>query len=59
MAVSCVLGLTVCMSTVSRSGEGLASISVVARVGVGVVVGFGVVPVAAVVGVGGRQRVVL
>lgn len=43
----------------SSGGEGLTSVSVVAGVGVGVVVGFGVVPVAAVVGVGGRQRVVL
>lgn len=39
--------------------EGLTRVAVVARVGVGVVVWFGVVPVAAVVGVGGRQRVVL
>lgn len=41
------------------AGEGLPRVAVVARVGVGVVVGFGVVPVAAVVGVGGRERVVL
>lgn len=44
---------------VRASGEGLPRVTVVARVGVGVIVGFGVVPVAAVVGVGGRQRVVL
>lgn len=39
--------------------EGLSCVAVVACVRVGVVVGLGVVPVAAVVGVGGRQRVVL
>lgn len=47
------------MCTMSSGGEGLASVSVVARVGVGVVVGLGVVPVAAVVCVGGCQRVIL
>lgn len=59
VAVSCVLGLCVSGCTVGRGGEGLACVSVVASVGVGVVVGFGVVPVAAVVGVGGCQCVVL
>lgn len=44
---------------VGSAREGLTRVAVVARVGVGVVVWFGVVPVAAVVGVGGRQRVVL
>lgn len=43
----------------SSSGEGLPSVSVVACIGVGVIIGFGVVPVAAVVGVGRRQRVIL
>lgn len=48
------------VSVRSVSGaEGLPRVAVVARVGAGVVVGFGVLPVAAVVGVGGRQRVVL
>lgn len=42
-----------------RRAEGLPRVAVVARVGAAVVGGFGVVPVAAVVGVGGRQRVVL
>lgn len=59
MAVSCVLGLRVSVSAVGSGGEGLARVSVVAGVGVGVIVGFGVVPVAAVVRVGGCQRVVL
>lgn len=40
-------------------GEGLASVPVVVDVGVGVVAGFRVVPVAAVVSVCGCQRVVL
>lgn len=44
---------------VRAAGEGLPRVAVVARVGVGVVVGFGIVPVAAVVGVGGCQRVIL
>lgn len=59
VTVSCVLGLTVSVRAMGSSGEGLASVSIVACVGVGVIVGFGVVPVAAVVGVGRRQRVVL
>lgn len=59
VAVSCVLGLSVSMCTMSSRGEGLASVPVVACVRVGIIVGFGVVPVSAVVGVGGRQRVVL
>lgn len=59
VTVSCVLGLRVPVSAVGGGGEGLTRVSVVAGVGVGVVVGFGVVPVAAVVRVGGRERVVL
>lgn len=59
VAMSRVLGLSVSVCAMGRGGEGLARVAIVARVGVGVIVGFGVVPVAAVVGVGGRQRVVL
>lgn len=59
VAMSCVLGLSVSVCAMGSGGEGLARVPIVARVGVGVIVGFGVVPVAAVVGVGGRQRVVL
>ncbi len=51
--------MPVSVGAVSGGREGLASISVVACVGVGVIVGFGVVPVAAVVGVGRRQRIIL
>lgn len=46
------------VGTVSSSREGLPSVSVVASVGVGIIVGFGVVPVAAVVSVGRREGVI-
>lgn len=58
MTVTGILGLSVC-TTMSSGGEALASVSIVACIGVGVIVGFGIVPVAAVVGVGRRKRVVL
>lgn len=58
-AVSCVLGLPVSVWAVGGIGEGLTGVSVTSRVGVGIIVRFGVMPVAAVVGVGGGQRVVL
>lgn len=58
VAVSSTLGW--CVSGGANSGgEGLASVSVVVNVGVGVITGFRVVPVAAVVSVCGRQCVVL
>lgn len=44
---------------VGPAREGLSRVPVIPRVRVGVVVWFWVVPVAAVVGVGGCQRVVL
>lgn len=47
------------MGTVSSCREGLASVSIVTCVGVGVIVGFGVVPVAAIVSVGRCQCVIL
>lgn len=70
VAVWSVLGLSVPMCSTcsmrsmrfmwgSSSGEGLASVSIVASVGVGVIVGFGVVPVPTVVCIGRRQSVIL
>lgn len=57
--VPCILGLSVSMCTVGSSGEGLACVSIVASVRVGVIVRFWVVPVAAVVGVRRGKCVVL
>lgn len=58
VAVSSGLGWRV-SGRADSGGEGLASVSVVVNVGVGVITGFWVVPVAAVVRVCGSQRVVL
>lgn len=58
MALSSSLGWRV-SGCADSGGEGLASVSIVVNVGVGVITGFWVVPVAAVVSVCGRQRVVL
>lgn len=58
MAMSSTLGW--CVSGGANSGgEGLASVSIVVNVGVSVITGFRVMPVAAVVSVCGRQCVVL
>lgn len=59
VAVSCILGLSVPVCAMGSSGEGLTCVSIVASVGVGVIVGFGVVPVTAVVCVGRCQCIVL
>lgn len=59
MTLCCVLAWAVSVCAVSSSRVGLASVSIVARVGVGVIVGFGVVPVTTVVRVGRRERVIL
>lgn len=56
--VRCMSPRLTCVTCLPRRKR-LARVAIVAGVGVGVVVGLGVVPIPAVVGVGGRQGVVL